>query len=219
LFDSGYVDAELLVTAQSRHQIEVVGPLSANSGWQSRAATGYGLEAFALDWEAETARCPQGAHSVRWTPGHDVSGDPVVRIRFHGPTCRACEVRSRCTAAKNQPRQLTVRPQAQHEAIQAARQRQEPETFKAQYALRAGVESSISQGVRRFDLRRSRYIGLARTHLQQTINATAMNLVRLADWCRKGKVDQRKRRPGHFARLAPLPQFGLAACLSSATAA
>jgi transposase len=114
---------------------------------------------------------------------------------------------------------LTVRPQAQHEAIQAARQWQETETFKAQYALRAGVESSLSQGVRRFDLRRSRYIGLARTHVQQTINATAMNLVRLADWFRKGKVDQLKRRPGHFARLAPLPQFGLAACLSSATAA
>src|SRR5499426_1152912 len=136
LFDAGYVAAELLVTAQSQHQIEVVGPLSANSGWQSRAATGYGLEAFELDWEAETARCPQGSHSVRWTPEHDVSGDPVVRIRFHGPTCRACEVRSRCTATKDQPRQLTVRPQAQHEAIQVARKRQETEVFKAQYALR-----------------------------------------------------------------------------------
>ena len=55
LFDAGYVDAELLVTAQRQHQIEVVGPLSANSGWQSRAATGYGLEAFEFDWEAETA--------------------------------------------------------------------------------------------------------------------------------------------------------------------
>jgi transposase len=127
-------------------------------------------------------------------------------------------VRSRCTAAKDQPRQLTVRPQAQHEAIQAARKRQETDEFKAQYALRAGVESSLSQGVRRFDLRRSRYIGLARTRLQQTINATAMNLVRLADWLRKGKVDPLKRRPGHFARLAPPPKFGLAACLLSATA-
>jgi len=217
LLDAGYVDAELLVTAQSRHQIEVVGPLSANSGWQSRAATGYGLEAFELDWEAEKARCPQGSHSVRWTPGHDVSGDPVVRIRFHGPTCRACEVRSRCTSAKDQPRQLTVRPQAQHEAIQAARQRQETEEFKAQYALRAGAESTISQGVRRFDLRRSRYIGLARTQLQQTIMATAMNLVRLANWFRKGAVDPPKRRPGHFARLAPPPMVGLAACGSSPT--
>jgi transposase len=217
LLDAGYVDAELLVTAQSRHQIEVVGLLSANSGWQSRAATGYGLEAFELDWEAQKARCPQGSHSVRWTPGHDVSGDPVVRIRFHGPTCRACEVRSRCTAAKDQPRQLTVRPQAQHEAIQAARQRQETEVFKAQYALRAGVESSLSQGVRRFDLRRSRYIGLARTQLQQTINATAMNLVRLADWFRQGRVDPPKRRLGRFVRLASPPLFGLTACGPQAT--
>jgi len=218
LFDAGYVDAEFLVTAQSQHEIEVVGPLSANSGWQRRAATGYGFEACALDWEAETARCPQGSHRVRWTPGHDVSGDPVGRIRFHGPTCRACEGRSRCTAAKDQPRQLTGRPQAQHEAIQAARQRQATDEFKAQYALRAGVESSLSQGVRRVDRRRSRSIGLARTQVQQIINATAMNLGRLADWVRKGKVDPRKRRPGPWARLAPPPKFGLAARLSSATA-
>ena len=209
LVDSGYVDAEFLVTAQS-HQIDVVGPLSSNSGWQSRAATGYGLDAFELDWETESARCPQGSHSVRWTPGRDVSGDPVVRIRFYGPTCRACEVmslgltsRSRCTAAKDQPRQLTVRPQAQHEAIQDARQRQETDAFKAQYALRSGAESMISQGVRRFDLRRSRYIGLARTQLQQTLTATAMNWVRVAQWLRQGGGVSRKRRPGHFARLAP----------------
>ena len=68
--------------------------------------------------------------------------------------------------------------------MQAARQRQETAEFKAPYALRAGVESTLSQGVRRFDLRRSRYIGLARTHLQQTVNATAMNIVRVIDWLR-----------------------------------
>ena len=184
----------------------MVGPLSSNSGWQSRAATGYGLVAFELDWEAESARCLQGFHSVRWTPGRDVTGDPVVRIRFHGPTCRACAARSLCTAAKDQPRQLTVRPQAQHEAIQAARKRQETDAFKVQYALRAGAESMISQGVRRFDLRRSRYIGLARTQLQQTINATAMNLVREAQWLRQGGGVSPKRRPGHFARLTPLAE-------------
>jgi transposase len=96
-----------------------------------------------------------------------------------------------------------VKPQVLHEAIEAAHQRQATPEFKVQYALRAGVESTISQGSRRFDLRRSRYIGLAKTHLQQTLNATAMNLVRLADWLRKGRVDQPKRRPGRFARLAP----------------
>ncbi len=89
--------------------------------------------------------------------------------------------------------------------------------FKAQYALRAGVESSLSRGVRRFDLRRSRYIGLARTQLQQTINATAMNLVRLADWFRQGRVDPPKRRLGRFVRVASPPFFGLTACRPQAT--
>jgi hypothetical protein len=36
------------------------------------------------------------------------------------------------------------RPQAHHEAIQAARQRQETAEFKVQYALRASIESSLS---------------------------------------------------------------------------
>ena len=78
------------------------------------------------------------------------------------------------------------------------------------------AESTLSPGARRFDLRRSRYIGLARTHLQQTINATAMNLVRIADWLRKGRSTQPKRPPGHFARLAPRAAFGLVACGSTA---
>jgi transposase len=216
LVDTGYVDAELLVSAQSLHHVDVVGPPLASYSHQSR--DGYGLETFVLDWEAEQARCPQGHLSVNWRPGHDVSGDAVIRIRFDRATCRACEVRSLCTWAKDAPRQLTVRPQAQHEALQAARQRQQTEEFKVQYALRAGVESSLSQGVRRFDLRQSRYIGLARTQLQQTITATAMNLVRVADWLRKRGGTPPKRSPGHFARLASPAGFGLAACGSNATA-
>jgi hypothetical protein len=50
---------------------------------------------------------------------------------------------------------------------------------KEKYALRSGVESTLSQGVRRFDLRQSRYPGLARTHLQQLLTATAMNVVQV----------------------------------------
>ena len=130
-------------------------------------------------------------------------GGPVVRMRFDTATCRACTVRSACTWAKEAPRQLTVRPQAQHVAMQAARQRQETAEFKAQYALRAGVESTLSQGVRRFDLRQSRYIGLARSHLQQTLNATAMNIVRVIDWLRGRTCGAQQGKVGHFARFAP----------------
>jgi transposase len=129
----------------------------------------------------------------------------VIRIRFARATCRACPTRSACTTSPEAPRQLTVKPQALHEALQAARQRQETPEFRAQYALRAGVESTLSQAVRRFDLRQSRYIGLARTPLQQVLTATAMNIVRVIDWLRGKPLGEKKRPAGHFARLAPDP--------------
>jgi transposase len=182
LLDGGYVDADLLVTAQTEHQIDVVGPTFGSYSRQRLEGQGYDLSAFVLDWEAKQARCPQGQTSVKWTPGRDVSGDPVVRIRFDTATCRVCPARSACTWAKNAPRQLTVRSQAHHEAIQAARQRQETAAFKAQYARRAGVEGTHAQAIRRCGLRRSRYFGLAKTHLQHMITAAALNVVRLGAW-------------------------------------
>ena len=205
LLDSGYVDADLLVTAQTSHQVDVVGPPFGSYSRQRRAGQGDDLQAFVIDWDAQQAHCPQGQTSIRWTPGRDVSGDPVVRIRFHGPTCRACPVRQACTQAKDAPRQLTVRLQTHHEALQTARQRQATPEFTAQYALRAGVESSLSQGVRRFDLRQSRYLGLARTHLQQLLTATAMNVVRVIAWLWGEPLGEGRRPPGYFAQLSPHP--------------
>jgi transposase len=205
LLDSGYVDADLLVTAQTQHQIDVSGPPFGSYSRQRREGEGYDLQACVIAWAAQQARCPQGHPSVHWRPGHEVSGDPVIRLRFDGPTCRACPVRSACTSAQDAPRQLTVRLQAYHEALQAARHRPETTAFKAQYTLRAGVESSLSQGVRCFDLRRSRYRGLARTHLRQLLTATAMHVVRVIAWIWGEPLGERRRPPGHLAQLTPHP--------------
>ena len=101
--------------------------------------------------------------------------------------------------------QHVVRPPGHHEALQAARQRQGTPQFKAPYALRTGVESRLSQGIRRVDLRRSRYLGFARTHLQQLLNATAMHVVRVIAWLRGEPLGERRWPPGHVARLSPTP--------------
>lgn len=58
----------------------------------------------------------------------------------------------------------------------------EREEGRQLYAKRAGIEGTLSQGVRAFGLRRSRDIGLAKTHLQQVASAAALNLDRLAAW-------------------------------------
>jgi transposase len=205
LLDSGYVDADFLVTAQRQYQIDVVGPPFGSYSWQHKIEHGDDLQAFIINWNTQQAHCPQGQSSVKWTPGRDVSGDPVLRIRFDRATCRVCPTRQVCATAKDAPRQLTVRPQAHHEAIQAARLRQETPEFKAQYALRSGVESSLSQGIRRFDLRQSRSIGFARTHLQHLLTAVAMNVVRVIAWLWGEPLGERRRKPGHFAQLAPHP--------------
>jgi hypothetical protein len=51
---------------------------------------------------------------------------------------------------------MTLRPRERHEALQAARAQQETAEWKAEYAVRAGVEGTLSQGVRGFGLRRCR---------------------------------------------------------------
>jgi transposase len=93
LLASGYVDAELLVTAQIEHQIDIVGPTFGSYSRQQRAGQGYDLSTFIIDWEAKQAHCPQGQTSVKWTPGRDVLGDAVIRIRFDAATCHTYPVR------------------------------------------------------------------------------------------------------------------------------
>ena len=119
-----------------------------------------------------------------WVPGHDRWGTAVVHIGFAKRTCRACPSRPLCTRAKTAPREMTFRQPGRHEAIQAARQRQETPAWRALYGVRAGIEGCLSQGVRVCGLRRSRYVGLAKTHLQHVATAAALNVVRLDAWLR-----------------------------------
>ena len=67
-------------------------------------------------------------------------------------------------------------------ALTAARARESTADFTARYHRRAGIEGTISQGVRAMHLRQARYIGLAKTHLQHVLTAAALNFVRLGAW-------------------------------------
>lgn len=182
IVDTGYIDAELIVTSQHNHQIELLGPVLLDTTWQGRAKAGFELASFQINWEKHEVVCPQGHPSRIWSESHDCANNPVIHIRFAAQNCSACPVRSLCTHAQSNPRSLKLRIQAQHEALQNARAQQNTEAFKQRYKKRAGVEGTLSQGIRTFDLRKTRYIGLAKTHLQHCLSAVAINLVRLARW-------------------------------------
>jgi transposase len=101
-------------------------------------------------------------------------------------------------------RVLNFKPRPEFELLQSARQREHFQVFKDRYAKRAGIEGTISQAIRSFDLRRSRYFGQAKTHLQHILTAIAINLSRFVNWI--NEVPRAATRTSSFAALA-LPQL------------
>lgn len=200
LMDMGYISTNTLVDSQHKHQIKVIGPIKSDTTWQARMAQGYDISGFQIDWEEQQVRCPQGKVSKDWFPSHKKSGYEIIHVRFSHNDCKNCDCRSLCTKAKEGPRSLKLQPKVQHTTLEQARINQSTEEFKKRYAKRAGIEGTISQGTRRFRLRRSRYIGLAKTHLQLILSAVAINLTRLADW-----VDE---KPRAVTRKSPLATLG-----------
>jgi transposase len=182
--DTGYLDAELLVTIPQRYGVDLLGPTRRDYHWQARAGRGFDAQGFAVDWDREQATCPAGRTSISWTPAVDNRRNHVIKIKFSTKDCGPCPHRADCIRSrKASPRRtITVRPREQYEALQAAREREQTEAYAAEYARRAGVEGTLSQAVRRAGLRRSRYVGLARTHLGHLLTATAINFVRLGEW-------------------------------------
>jgi transposase len=201
IVDAGYVDSEHLVGSQRDHQVTLLGPVPNDPSWQAHAGKGFDVGCFAVDWEAQRLTCPAGAQSRDWKMDTDRHGQQVIHVQFDRQVCAACAQRSDCTRATTTGRELTLRPREQHIALQAARHRQTTAEFKAAYAVRAGVEGSLSQGVRIGGLRQARYRGLPKTRLQHILTAVGINIIRVLAWLAEPAhaIIPRSR----FAALAP----------------
>jgi transposase len=198
--DAGYVDAALLVASRRDHGIALEGPVRAITKRRSEAEQAYELRHFVIDWAREQVTCPQGKTSVTWRAGLDDVGAPRIGAVFSRTDCGACAARELCTRAKEGRRSVYFHPRAEYEALNAARARMDDPEWKERYHTRAGIEGTLSQGVRAFGLRRSRYIGLARTGLQQVCIAAAMNVARVVNWL--DGVPRANTRVTRFAALA-----------------
>jgi transposase len=197
LVDTGYLDAKLLVSSQQDYAVDLFGPTRPNMHWQARAGEGFDIQHFRVDWEKQQATCPEGRTSVSWTPAVDNRHTKVIKIKFATKDCRSCLSRTRCVRSENpHPRRtITVQPQAPYEALQAARQREGTAAFAATYAKRAGIEGTISREIRTCRLRRTRYIGLARTRLGHLLTAAALNFLRLGEWFTGSSRAKTRRSP------------------------
>ncbi len=198
--DAGYVDADLLVASQRDHAVSLEGPVRAMPTRSTEAEQAYEQRHFAIDWENEKVTCPQGKTSVTWRAGRDDTGAARFRAVFSRTECGTCQARSLCTSSKEGRRAVNFLPRPDYEALNAARDRMQDPAWKERYRIRAGIEGTLSQGVRAFGLRRSRYIGQARTSLQQVCVAAAMSATRVVHWL--GGTPRAQTRVTRFAALA-----------------
>ena len=197
--DGAYISADELVASQEAHGITLRGPTRPIQGWQAHTDGAYDLSQFTIDWEQRQARCPQGKVSTVWREYVDREGQLYTIVRFGLQDCRPCQARPLCSRTQETGRSLHLPSQERFEALQVARAWYASEDGQQQYQCRAGVEGTLSQGVRAFGLRRSRYRGLEKTHLQHVATAAAINIDRIVAW-----LEERPRATTRTSRFAAL---------------
>ncbi len=205
--DSGYASAELIVSAREAYGLTLVTPVLLDQSPQARAQSGYDRSSFTVDWANQQVTCPQGQTSASWSPCVQRGTDAIV-VTFPTTSCRPCPVRTLCTTSTRERRQLTLHPQPIQQALEAARAEQTSKQWQDKYKIRAGVEGTVRQAVAVTGLRRARYRGIEKVHLEHVFSAVALNLIRLDAWWNSHPLD--RGRTSHLARLE-LAELALAA--------
>jgi len=189
LGDTAYISGPNLARSQKRG-IDLIGPVPKGQSPQARMPDGITQDQFRVDWEAHVAICPADQVSNKGIR-HSSGG---TQFRFRKAVCQTCPLRSRCCSGTG-GRAITISPY--HDLLQTARARQETENFKAVYRQhRGGVEGCLSALVRGHGMRKKRYIGQAKGHLQAMFTGVAADLRRAARWSAGGRPQVRRKGLG-----------------------
>lgn len=200
IVDTAYINLELLVESKQKYNIDLIGHPKEGPTWRSKIEGGYTLDKFKLDWDNEQTICPEGKVSTCWSTTK--KNDDYITAVFSSKDCGSCPTKHLCIKGETVTRRTVNFPSKEkYEAKQALLSRLETDDGKALYDRRAGVEGTVSQGVRGTGLRKSRYRGLDKTHLQQVAGAAAMNIFRLAEWLDEGELA--RTRKSNFQRIEP----------------
>jgi hypothetical protein len=135
------------------------------------------VESFDISIEQRRAICPAGHKSqtcCRITDYHP--GETMFRFRW-GTQCRDCPLQAQCTG-KRESRVVVVSPN--DDLLQRRRREMGTEAFQREAKNRNAIEGTISELVRGYGLRKTRYRGLTKTRLANYFLAAACNVRRWA---------------------------------------
>ncbi|MGW0998758.1 transposase [Streptomyces sp. NPDC002520] len=183
LVDGYYTSLVHLEQAAREHQVTVTSPRPVNSTGQHRKNDGFGCEDSHIDFDRQQVTCPQGETSAGWHDPYPTSSPiaaPLVVARFTKSQCRPCPVRTRCTTTSDSARTVGFLPRELRDLQLRVRVEQQTLEWQARYAVRSGVDGSINELVRGHGMRRCRYRGQQRAHLQHVFTAIAANIERLS---------------------------------------
>lgn len=189
LVDAGYPENEWMLKSQ-KEGIRVIGPARPNHHWQAKEGKGFALKDFKIDWENKQVQCPNGKIGKNWSTSKS-AGKEKYRVRFKSSDCLNCEKRLNCTKSKRW-RVVSFAGKEEQEFLEKSRSASQSPEWQNLYQERAGIEGTISQSVRGYGLRQTRYIGKAKTHLHNIAVASAVNIVRGVAWL-EGKPLERTR--------------------------
>ncbi|MGW7574482.1 transposase [Streptomyces sp. NPDC054765] len=144
--------------------------------------------------------CPQGEVSRGWHgpyPTSSPTAAPLIVARFTKGQCRPCPVRAQCTTSRESARNVGFPPRALRDLQLRVRTEQQTPEWKTRYAVRSGVEGTVNEFVHGHGMRRCRYRGQDKAHLQHVLTAIAVNIERLSGLSPTGETHP-PRQPTAF---------------------
>ncbi|WP_307825290.1 transposase [Streptomyces sp. M2CJ-2] len=183
LVDGGYTSLVHLERAEREHQVTVSGPLPGNPTHWHRQNEGFDRDDFLIDFDRRQVTCPRGQVSQGWHGPYLTSSPtaaPLIVARFTKGQCRPCPDRPRCTSSRESARNVGFPPRELRDLQVRVRTEQRTPGWKACYAVRSGVEGTINEFAHGHGMRRCRYRGQPKAHLQHVLTAIAVNVERLS---------------------------------------
>jgi hypothetical protein len=168
---------------KTREQFEEAGRKLVAKVAPRRNGKQYSKDAFEIDLEAMTCRCPAGQVTAKLLSsgryrGQDGQYRPKRAFQFPGEVCDACEFRAQCTrAGPGKGRTVALHPQER--LLQEARILQNSPIFHEYNEKRQVAEHRLARLVQ-LGMRQARYFGRRKTLFQARIAATVANLTLVA---------------------------------------
>ncbi|MGW9032023.1 transposase [Streptomyces sp. NPDC055722] len=176
LVDSGYTSVVLHDIAARTHRVTMVGPVKTDNSRQHKTGDGFARENFIIDFDQREVTCPNGQVSGNWNELPAMA--PYTVVRFDKRQCGPCPEKSSCTSGA--ARTVNFLPRRLHELQARNRADQQDAQWQRLYASRSGIEGTMNELVNGHQMRRCRYRGVSKTHVQHVLTAIAVNIERLS---------------------------------------